>query len=304
MSKKIIAMGLSLILSLSVFSNPSDSVAKVSQGLEDFSIQLFDVIPNVAMQQGVWPEAWIGKVFPSVPPHFGVGFSFGGAELPTEGLNKTLAQLNEFAKAAGQEANLPSLGDNLVFPTFTADARVGGVFLPFDIGISFMRLPNMTFDNITFDYLTIGGSLRYAILQDKVLIPAVSVGMGFMYNKGFVQVKVDDTAYVRSDFKTTSLFFEAQVSKKILFLVPFLGFRGVIAESTNNWAWEYNVAFEGYQLGQVEKGTVNRGFGDRFHPQIFGGLGFDVFMFHANLSISYDFVSSILGANLGLRFQM
>lgn len=36
MSKKIIAMGLSLLLTLSVFSNPSDSVAKVSQGLEDF----------------------------------------------------------------------------------------------------------------------------------------------------------------------------------------------------------------------------------------------------------------------------
>ena len=302
MSKKIIAMGLSLILTLSVFSNPSDSVAKVSQGLEDFSIQLFDVIPNVAMQQGVWPEAWIGKVFPSVPPHFGVGISFGVARLPMEGLNNALSQLNAVAGSTG--ASLPSLGNNLVFPTLTADARVGGVFLPFDIGLSFMRLPNMTFDNVTFDYLTIGGSLRYAVLQEKLLIPAVSVGMGFMYNKGFVEVKVDDSAYVRSDFKTTSLFFEAQVSKKILFLVPFLGFRGVIANSTNSWEWVYNVAFEGYQVGQVEKGTVNRGFGDRFHPQIFGGIGFDVFMFHANLSASYDFVASIWGANLGLRFQM
>lgn len=302
MAKKIIAMGLSLLLTLSVFSNASDSVAKVSQGLEDFSVQLFDVIPNVAMQQGVWPEAWIGKVFPSVPPHFGVGLSFGASELPIEGLNKALSTLNEVAGETG--ASLPTLGDSLAFPTFTADARVGGVFLPFDIGISFMRLPNLKFDNITFDFLTIGGSLRYAILQDKIIIPAVSVGMGFMYNKGFVQVKVEDSAYVRSDFQTTSIFFEAQVSKKILFLVPFLGFRGIIAESTNSWQWAYNAQFEGYQLGQVEKGTVNRGFGDRFHPQIFGGIGFDIFMFHANLSASYDFVSSIWGANLGLRFQM
>jgi hypothetical protein len=302
MSKKIIAMGLSLFLTLSVFSNVAEPVAKVSQGLEDFSVQLFDVIPNVAMQQGVWPEAWIGKVFPSVPPHFGVGLSFGAAELPIAGLNKALSALNEVAGATG--ASLPTLEDNLVFPTFTADARVGGVFLPFDIGMSFMRLPNLEFDNITFDFLAIGGSLRYAILEDKIIIPAVSVGMGFMYNKGFVQVKVEDSAYVRSDFQTTSIFFEAQVSKKILFLVPFLGFRGLIAESTNDWAWEYNVPFEGYNLGQVEKGTVNRGFGDRFHPQIFGGIGFDVFMFHANLSASYDFVSSIWGANLGLRFQM
>ena len=251
MSKKIIAMGLSLLLTLSVFSNASDSVAKVSQGLEDFSVQLFDVIPNVAMQQGVWPEAWIGKVFPSVPPHFGVGLSFGAAELPIAGLNKALSALNGVAGATG--ASLPTLEDNLVFPTFTADARVGGVFLPFDIGMSFMRLPNLKFDNITFDFLAIGGSLRYAILEDKIIIPAVSVGMGFMYNKGFVQVKVEDSAYVRSDFQTTSIFFEAQVSKKILFLVPFLGFRGLIAESTNDWEWQYNVAFEGYQLGQVEK---------------------------------------------------
>ena len=298
MSKKIIAIGLVLLLTLSVFATPAD---KVSQGLEDFSIQLFDVIPNVALQQGVWPEAWIGNIFPSAPPHFGLGLSFGAAELPIEGLNKALSQFNEVSGGA----SFPSLGDSLAFPTFTADARVGGVFLPFDIGMSFMRLPNMKFDNVIFDYLTIGGSLRYAILQDKIIIPAVSVGMGFMYNKGFVEVKVEDSAFVRSDFETTSIFFEAQVSKKILFLVPFLGFRGVMAQSTNSWAWEYNATFEGYgTIGQVEKGTVNRGFGDRFHPQIFGGLGFDIFMFHANLSASYDFVSSIWGANLGLRFQM
>lgn len=300
MAKKIIAMGLSLLLTLSVFSNASTSVEKISQGLDDFSIQLFDVIPNVALQQGVWPEAWIGKVFPSVPPHFGVGLSFGAAELPIDGLNKVLSQLNEVSGGT----SFPSLGNNLVFPTFTADARIGGVFLPFDIGLSFMRLPNLKFDNITFDFLTIGGSLRYAILQDKIIIPAVSVGMGFMYNKGFVQVKVEDSAYVRSDFQTTSIFFEAQVSKKILFLVPFLGFRGIIAESTNSWQWAYNAQFEGYTVGQIEKGTVHRAFGERFHPQIFGGLGFDIFMFHANLSVSYDFVSSLWGANLGLRFQM
>ncbi|MDD7274648.1 MAG: hypothetical protein PUH08_03160, partial [Treponema sp.] len=66
MSKKIIAIGLVLLLTLSVFATPAD---KVSQGLEDFSIQLFDVIPNVALQQGVWPEAWIGNIFPSAPPH-------------------------------------------------------------------------------------------------------------------------------------------------------------------------------------------------------------------------------------------
>ena len=298
MSKKIIAIGLVLLLTLSVFATPAD---KVSQGLEDFSIQLFDVIPNVALQQGVWPEAWIGNIFPSAPPHFGLGLSFGAAELPIEGLNKALSQFNEVSGGA----SFPSLGDSLAFPTFTADARVGGVILPFDIGMSFMRLPNMKFDNVTFDYLTIGGSLRYAILQDKIIIPAVSVGMGFMYNKGFVEVKVEDSAFVRSDFETTSIFFEAQVSKKILFLVPFLGFRGVMAQSTNSWQWEYNATFEGYgTIGQVEKGTVNRGFGDRFHPQLFGGIGFDIFMFHANLSASYDFVSSIWGANLGLRFQM
>ena len=298
MSKKIIAIGLVLLLTLSVFATPAD---KVSQGLEDFSIQLFDVIPNVALQQGVWPEAWIGNIFPSAPPHFGLGLSFGAAELPIDGLNKALSQFNEVSGGA----SFPALSNDLAFPTFTVDARIGGLILPFDIGMSFMRLPNMKFDNVTFDYLTIGGSLRYAILQDKIIIPAVSVGMGFMYNKGFVEVKVEDSAFVRSDFETTSIFFEAQVSKKILFLVPFLGFRGVMAQSTNSWAWEYNATFEGYgTIGQVEKGTVNRGFGDRFHPQIFGGLGFDIFMFHANLSASYDFVSSIWGANLGLRFQM
>lgn len=301
MSKKIIAIGLVLLLALSAFGNitPAD---KVSQGLNDFSIQLFDVIPNVALQQGVWPEAWIGKVIPSVPPHFGVGTSFGVAKLPLEGLNNAISQLNAVAEGTG--ASLPSLGNNLVFPTLTVDARIGGIFLPFDIGVSFMRLPNIKLGPLSFDFLTVGGSLRYAILQDKIVIPAVSVGMGFMYNKGYVEVKVQDAAYIRSAFETTTIFFEAQVSKKVFFLVPFVGFRGIIAKSTNNWEWAYNVTFEGYSMGEVEKGTVNRAFKDRFHPQIFGGIGFDIAMFHSNISASYDIVSSIWGASLSVKFQL
>ncbi len=52
MSKKRIAIGTSLILSICILS-AAPSVTSVSDGMKDFSVQLFDVIPNVAMQQGV-----------------------------------------------------------------------------------------------------------------------------------------------------------------------------------------------------------------------------------------------------------
>lgn len=124
MSKKRIAIGTSLILSICILS-AAPSVTSVSDGMKDFSVQLFDVIPNVAMQQGVWPDAWIGKLVPSVPPHFGGGITLGMARLPMDGINRAISQLNSVSDGA-----LPTLKDNLVFPTLTADIRIGGIFFP------------------------------------------------------------------------------------------------------------------------------------------------------------------------------
>lgn len=306
MSKKLIAMGTSLMLSLFVLS-ATPNANSVSDGLKDFSIQLFDVIPNVAMQQGVWPDAWIGKLIPSVPPHFGAGVTLGMARLPMDGINRAISQLNSVSDGA-----LPTLKDNLVFPTLTADLRIGGIFLPFDLGMSFMRIPNLDMSklgaDITVDFFTIGGSLRVPVLQEKLIIPAVSVGAGFMYSKGFVEVREADNAYLRSDFNTKTLFLEAQVSKKILFLVPFVGFRGVISDSANSWKWQFNAEFEGYTVGQTQSGTETRSlpgaFGESFQPQVFGGVGFDIFLVQTTISASYDFRNKIWGANLSLRFKM
>lgn len=306
MSKKLIAMGTSLMLSICVLS-AAPSANSVSEGLKDFSVQLFDVIPNVAMQQGVWPDAWIGKLVPSVPPHFGAGVTLGMARLPMDGINRAISQLNSVSEGA-----LPTLKDNLVFPTLTADLRIGGIFLPFDVGMSFMRIPNLDLSklgaDITVDFFTIGGSLRVPVLQEKLIIPAVSVGAGFMYSKGFVEVREADNAYLRSDFNTKTLFMEAQVSKKILFLVPFVGFRGVISDSSNSWKWQFNATFDGYTIGQTQSGTETRSlpgaFGESLQPQVFCGVGFDIFLVQTTISASYDFRNKIWGANLSLRFKM
>jgi len=306
MFKKRIAIGASLMLSLCVLS-ATPSATSVSDGLKNFSIQLFDVIPNVAMQQGVWPDAWIGKLVPSVPPHLGAGITLGMAKLPMDGINRAIAELNSVSDGA-----LPSIKDSLVFPTLTADIRIGGIFLPFDIGMSFMRIPNLNLSklgaDITVDFFTIGGSLRVPVLQEKLIIPAVSVGAGFMYSKGFVEVREADNVYLRSNFNTKTIFLEAQVSKKILFLVPFLGFRGVVSDSTNSWKWQFNANFDGYTVGQTQSGTETRSlpsaFGESFQPQVFGGVGFDIFLVQTTISASYDFRNKIWGANLSLRFKM
>lgn len=306
MSKKRIAIGASLMLSLCILS-AAPSANSVSEGLKDFSVQLFDVIPNVAMQQGVWPDAWIGKLVPGVPPHFGAGVTLGMARLPMDGINGAISQLNSVSDGA-----LPTLKDNLVFPTLTADLRIGGIFLPFDLGMSFMRIPNLDLSklgaDITVDFFTIGGSLRVPVLQEKPIIPAVSVGAGFMYSKGFIEVREADNAYLRSDFNAKTLFLEVQVSKKILFLVPFVGFRGVISDSSNSWKWQFNATFDGYTVGQTQSGTETRSlsgaFGESFQPQIFGGVGFDIFLAQTTISASYDFRNKIWGANLSLRFKM
>ena len=47
----------------------------ISNGMDKFGKTLLVAAPESAVQQNVWADAYIGKLFPALPPHFGFGFS-------------------------------------------------------------------------------------------------------------------------------------------------------------------------------------------------------------------------------------
>ncbi|MBR1536610.1 MAG: hypothetical protein IJ630_06715 [Treponema sp.] len=268
----------------------------ISSGLNDFGDELGFSVPQAAVQQNVYADAFIGKLFPAVPPHFAVGINAGLTHLNTEGL-----------KNAASALGISGVESSYYFPVFNADLRVGGVLLPFDVGLSFMtldvsKLASMKAD-FTAEFFTLAADIRYAILEGGVISPALSVGVGYSYNKGTFGAS-ENYAEVMVDYDVHTLYGQIQLSKGInipvanIGFTPFVGLRGVISNYSNDWSWK----FKGSGVEEITKaatdlgktistsgsGTASSdGFGG-FQPQLYGGVGFNFALLQFTASVCAD----------------
>lgn len=291
---------------------PTDSPFTVAEnGLNDFCDDLADVIPNSQTQQNVYAEAWIGKIFPGF--HFGAGVNAGVSALD-------VSTLKDAALALGVD-DVKDINDTLVFPTITVDARLGGIILPFDIGVTAMSIDTSKMDSVdkaidpvAIDFFTLGADIRYAIFQGGFMRPKWSVGAGFYYTKGGVDVD-DDTAKASLDFKSTTFMVNTQASIKLLCLVPFIGGRALFSKTSVDWKvnadWAKIIAKEGdtYYDGVADAlkwGILPSSFsgsssGFSVYPQVFGGIGLDLLFLNLTVSGSYDIASKIPSAAVSVR---
>ncbi|MCL2196135.1 MAG: hypothetical protein FWB77_00820 [Treponema sp.] len=197
-----------------------------------------------------WSDAHIGQLL-ALPPHFGVGFSTGFTTMEFGSINTLLDKFNVSLPAGFNWGGFP-------LPGYTVEARVGGIILPFDIGVKFgiLDLKEEFWDSlklgdidITMNYLLVGADLRYVVLGKKKTSPfKVSVGAGFNYMKGGISLPVPGAASFDLNFaghslelpapglnlqwETKSLDIKAQASVKVLVLTPYVGIGATHAWST------------------------------------------------------------------------
>ena len=273
--------------------------ANITEHMNEFSNSLLPVIPNVSLQQGVWPDAYIGKVFPGFPPHLGGGVTAGFATVKTTALKDAIKEMED-----ALSVKFPTLPDTFLFPTITIDAKVGGLFLPFDIGLSIMKIPNLSLSKlgapVTVDFFTVGGSFRYAILQGNVVLPQLSIGLGGYYSKGYINVGAADGSYINTNFDSKIFFLETQLSKQFLFVTPFIGLR--LAVSQANVSWDIKAA--SYTLAGGASYDFNKNFAESIQPSLFGGVGFNFLFFQTTLAASFDMRYKVWGANLSFRAKL
>lgn len=278
--------------------------------LNKFSDALVDTIPNTQGIQNIYADAWIGNLIPNA--HFGAGINVGASSMDVSSLKKTAEAL---------DIDAGDIPDTLVFPTINADLRVGGFILPFDVGIAVMKFDSSSIgaiknaiDPMTFDYYVFGGDIRYALLEGGILRPKVSVGAGYYYTSGSFGVN-NDEANAALDFSSKAFLLEAQASIKLLCLIPFIGTKLIYSKTNVDWD-------VGVDLKELipNTGTINN-FNDMvaygilpehfnggssnssFHPQIFGGVGFDFFVLSATISLGYDIKSEIISGALSTRIS-
>lgn len=256
-----------------------DKKTEIANGLNAFAENILVAAPQAATQQNVWADAYIGKLFPSLPPHFGVGISLGGTKMDMTGLKDAATafegMINDFVPDSGDSSitdqlkgtvDFGSIPDTFVMPTVSIDARIGGIFLPFDIGISAMMTnpslfsvdlsdPNsltsmsapMNFNAFGFngsaDYLTLGIDIRYCVLDGGVILPKVSVGAGYNITKGSFGISSDKSgvdANMNLSFNTQVIYVQAEVSKSIMIATVFGGARALVSNTSTSWAWNIN----------------------------------------------------------------
>ncbi len=301
-------------------SNPYTTAV---DGINDFCESLEDAIPNAQALQNIWAESWIGYFIPNL--NFGFGINAGAASLDIKNLKSAADALSIDTKG---------LNDTLAFPTATADIRVGGFLLPFDVGFTCMSFDttkidalDKKIDPVTVDYFSVGGDLRYRIF-DKGFGPLktiVSLTGGGYYTKGevyFEDSKKNETSSGSStptsaklNFDATTLFAGAQASAKVFFLVPFIGGRALYTKTNVDWKihadWTSILSDSSTEMKNVISwGILPSDFSGgsssnwEVRPQIYGGLGLDFFKVNVQASASYDFKTKVYGGAVSLRIDI
>ena len=281
--------------------------------LDDFTDTIVDTVPNTQIQQNVWADSWIGNILPK--PNFGFGINAGVTKFDLTPLAKAAKALS-----MGNAGDIPT---NTVWPTLTVDARVGGFWLPFDVGFTAMSLDSSTLglyqksiDPGYFDLFMIGGDVRYAILKGGLMLPKLSAGLGVYHTSGTFGAEHDGSS-AELDFSATTLVLSAQTSIKLLFFTPFAGARLMLTNSSADWKvhanWAGMLNTDNAQIEQAIKygilpsnfsGSSSSGFFSNVRPVLYGGFAFSFLLVDLTVSGSYDFITSIPSGAVSLRLSI
>lgn len=226
-----------LMMSLAAAGLWAQNLEDFQAGFEAFATDMASTLSYNATIGNNWSDAYIGKF-----PHFGVGVSAGLTTVPSEPLEALFVSMgNVEVPSAVAKMGLP-------IPAAAVSAKLGGLFLPFDVGVKAMVLPAAASDvlaaaDISADYKLLGGNLRFALVKQNILMPDVSVGFGYNRLTGSISMPLDipsqtfsfttpdetvHTLEVTSpdlamDWTTDSFDATLQVSKSFLFLRPYAG---------------------------------------------------------------------------------
>jgi len=227
----------------------AQDLATFQAGFTTFSVDMASTLSYNATVGNNWSDAYLGSF-----PHFGVGLAGGVTAVPSESLEALFTSMDVAMPSSIKDFGLP-------VPAAALSAKVGGLFLPFDVGVKAMILPetvasSLSASGITADYSLFGGNVRFGLVKEGLLFPDVSVGAGYNRLSGAIKMPLDITSQtynfdtngdsindqsltvtdpaLNMEWTTNSFDFTLQVSKKFLFIRPYLGTGLSVGKSTVN----------------------------------------------------------------------
>lgn len=317
----------------------------MESALNEFEV----LLPESNSLMGVQPDAFIGNIFPALPPHFAVGINGGitlvKSEFITDSVDKLSSSISEMLTALSAldtslEGSLSGLNfdinlpDSLPYPAASVSARVGGVILPFDVGLWAVTTGNIFKDKsfgkgptLDFAYTQFGADLRYAILKGDGLFPKFTIGGGYQFvnqdiglnftkdfeiSQNYEEAQFRGSANVTTDanlkINTHTFFGELQVSKTLLIFTPYVGLKAFFTTADCEYDWKYDTYAQGQHVDALSdsgKNSYRHTISDvGIGSQIFGGLGLNLAFFQTSFNASYNLNSKHFSASLGTNFKL
>ncbi|QQO08235.1 DUF6588 family protein [Breznakiella homolactica] len=315
-----------LAVAVSSFASPLDGLQKQVDKFADSMAESLPMNSTIGLN---WSDAYIGQLI-SAPPHLGVGVFAGVTTFDMD-------IIDELAAAMGATVDLDL--NKFPMPAFGGDLRIGGFFLPFDVGIKFGMLSDLDLGDININYMLVGGDIRYALLKGNAVLPKISIGVGVNYLKGGVgatlnkghrfeigpdYIEVTDPS-ANFEWETTTLDFKAQISKSFAIITPYLGLGVTHGWSKAGYEIESDILYNGYPMTDTQAKQINNALSAQGVPTIdfdgskgfssiqsvngwgfraFGGFSINIVVIKIDLSGMYNFLDGNYGGTLGIRFQL
>jgi hypothetical protein len=316
----------------------SQNLENLQTNVNKFTDNMAHALPFNSTMGLNWSDGYIGQIT-ALPPHFGIGFSAGLTTMDFDSVKDLLGFFGLPINSAIESIGFP-------IPGYTVEGRIGGVKYPFDIGLKFGYLPQDTIKSFfdSFDYglkhMLFGADVRYSLLNLKILIPKISIGLGFNYMEGGITAppfenlsynftdpdtgavyKLTTTeAQLGLEWRTMSAEFKAQASFPFKFITPYAGAGVSFAWSQAGYKVttpkllindddlsedEKKILLEQLKITNVSDTgfeTINKFNG--ISARVFGGFSINVAFFRIDFTGMYEFIGGYLGATFGMRFQL
>ena len=234
MKRSIAISAIALTAALAGYSQSAPTLQGFQSAFSNFA---GDMAGSLAVNSTIgsnWSDAYVGGF-----PNFGVGVTLGAAFVNVNGASALFDAL-----APG---SLPSAfkGLGIPIPATIATLKIGIPFLPMDIGIKGGYIPASLgsslngLTGVSVNYANIGIQVRYALVKQNILLPNVSLGAAYNYQKGGLTAPTGLPGQTLNDgsgdsitmsspnldlsWTSNTVDLTAQVSKQLLFLIPYLG---------------------------------------------------------------------------------
>jgi hypothetical protein len=275
----------SFLFFLVVHISAADSVSR-AETAKRFAEDVQRSLPFTALTPFAWSDTYIGQLI-SRKPHFGVGISYG---MVVADFSSMKDLLNDFGTTAYMDTG------SVMMPQMYGHIRLGGFFLPFDIGlVASIPFNTRPADGFVLEQQTIGGDIRFALSRDEAKLPGISLGIAYVQTIGRLSTEVSGSD-VGIQWSGNAIEIKTQVSKTLGIFTPYLGGGG-------SFTWS-SAGYDATGVMTEEWGTEPNDFANGVLFRVFGGTSVKLWVFRLDFNVNVSIPRFEYGVVLGSRFQL